>query len=129
MRVTDISDKIKQLPDVPRDVFIFMFVALILLSGYLSYSIAFGNAMTPPHIVITQGHIEAASASSTSDIGASGAVGETGKYVGSRSGHSYYLPTCSGVKRIKEANKVWFQSASEAASRGYKPATNCKEMQ
>ena len=69
----------------------------------------------------------------SSTVSASAAAGESGKekglYVGSRSGHSYYLPTCAGVKRIKDANKVWFASVEEAAAKGYHPAAACKEMQ
>ena len=47
------------------------------------------------------------------------------KYVASKSGTRYYLPTCSGVKRIKEENKVWFNTIDEAKSAGYAPAANC----
>jgi hypothetical protein len=48
-----------------------------------------------------------------------------GKYVASKSGTKYYLPTCSGAKRIKEANKVWFASVEEAQAAGLTPASNC----
>ena len=46
-------------------------------------------------------------------------------YVGSKSGSVYYLPSCKGATSIKEENKVWFVSASEAEAAGYKPAANC----
>ncbi len=48
-----------------------------------------------------------------------------GAYVASKSGTKYYLPSCSGVSRIKEENKVWFATAAEAAAAGYSPASNC----
>ena len=48
-----------------------------------------------------------------------------GKVVASKSGTRYYLPTCSGVSRIKEANKVWFTSPAEAERAGYTRAANC----
>ena len=51
-----------------------------------------------------------------------------GKYVASKSGSKYYLPDCSGVKRIKEENKVWFGSVEEAKAEGYEPAKNCKGL-
>lgn len=47
------------------------------------------------------------------------------KFVASKNGTRYYLPTCSGVKRIKEENKIWFATADEARARGLTPATNC----
>ena len=132
MRVTDMSDKIKTLPDLPRDIFLFIFVGLISLSCFLVYHIALGDSgQSVPHIKITQGTAAVANASSTMDaqLVAGDKTGKQGIYVGSRSGHSYYLPTCGGVKRIKEANKVWFASVEEAVAKGYHPAAACKEMQ
>lgn len=46
-------------------------------------------------------------------------------YVGSKSGDKYHLVSCPGAKKIKEANKVFFKTVSEAESAGYKPAANC----
>lgn len=48
-----------------------------------------------------------------------------GAYVASKNGTRYYLPWCSGVKRIKEENKVWFNTREEAVARGLLPAANC----
>jgi len=50
---------------------------------------------------------------------------KTQAYMASKSGTRYYLPSCSGASRIKEENKVWFSSASEAEAAGYTPAANC----
>ncbi|MDB5265155.1 MAG: protein of unknown function with transrane region [Parcubacteria group bacterium] len=49
----------------------------------------------------------------------------TGAYVASKSGEKYYLTTCSGVSRIKEENKVYFNTKAEAEAKGYEPAANC----
>ena len=46
-------------------------------------------------------------------------------YVASKSGSKYYLPSCSGVGRIREENKVWFVTVEDAVSAGYTPASNC----
>ena len=58
------------------------------------------------------------------------AVGESspigGKYVVSKNGTKYHLPWCSGALRIKEENKVWFDSKEAAETAGYEPAANCK---
>lgn len=48
-----------------------------------------------------------------------------GAYVASKSGTKYYLATCSGASRIKDANRVYFASAAQAAAAGYGPAANC----
>lgn len=49
----------------------------------------------------------------------------SGTYVASKSGSYYYLPSCSGSKRIKNENKVWFDTKAEAETKGLKPAKNC----
>lgn len=49
----------------------------------------------------------------------------TAQYVGSKSGNKYHLLTCSGAKRIKEENKVFFATAAEAEAAGYTAAANC----
>lgn len=48
-----------------------------------------------------------------------------GKYVASKNGSAYHYPWCSGAKRIKEENKIWFETKEEAEAKGYKPAANC----
>ena len=48
-----------------------------------------------------------------------------GRYVASKSGTAYHFPWCQGALKIKEENKIWFQTKEEAESRGYKPAGNC----
>ena len=53
------------------------------------------------------------------------ATSAMGRYVGSQSGAAYHLLWCPGAQRIKEANKIWFQTKEEAEKKGYKPAGNC----
>ncbi len=50
---------------------------------------------------------------------------QKGKYIASKSGKTYYFPWCSGAQKIKEENKIWFQTKEEALSRGLKAAGNC----
>lgn len=49
-----------------------------------------------------------------------------GVYVASKSGTKYHLPWCPGAKQIKEENKVWFATKTDAEKAGYTPASNCK---
>lgn len=55
----------------------------------------------------------------------SGAL-ETVNFVASRNGKNYYYPWCSGVARLKEANKIWFSSAQAAQAAGYTLAKSCQ---
>ena len=50
---------------------------------------------------------------------------KSGIFVASKNGTKYYLPTCPGVKRIKEENKIYFNAVAEAEARGLTPAANC----
>ncbi|KKR46535.1 MAG: Endonuclease I [Parcubacteria group bacterium GW2011_GWA1_40_21] len=49
-------------------------------------------------------------------------------FVAAKSGTKYYFPWCGGVSRIKEENKIWFASETEATKAGYQPAANCKGL-
>ncbi len=52
-----------------------------------------------------------------------------GKYVASKSGTKYHFPWCGSASRIKEANRVWFDSKEDAQRAGYSPASNCKGLE
>jgi len=52
-----------------------------------------------------------------------------GTLVASKSGTKYHLLTCPGAKQIKEENKIYFASVTEAEAAGYKPAANCSQLQ
>jgi hypothetical protein len=52
-----------------------------------------------------------------------------GAFVASKSGAAYHYPWCSGASRIKEENKVWFDTTDEARAKGYRPAKNCPGLQ
>ncbi len=45
-----------------------------------------------------------------------------GAFVASANGEKYYFPDCTEVRRIKEENKIWFDSAEEARASGYEPS-------
>lgn len=49
-------------------------------------------------------------------------------YVASKTGSAYHLPWCSGAQRIKEENKIYFETKEEAEAAGYTPAANCKGL-
>lgn len=49
-------------------------------------------------------------------------------YVASKNSDKYHFPWCSGAKRIKESNKMWFSSKEEAEGMGFKPAGNCEGL-
>lgn len=48
--------------------------------------------------------------------------------VASKSGTKYHLLSCPGVGQIKEENKLFFNSVTEAKAAGYSAAANCPEL-
>lgn len=48
------------------------------------------------------------------------------RYVASKNGKIYYSIGCSGAKRIKPENEVWFGTAVDAEKSGFKASTSCK---
>ena len=112
--------------------------ALIFLTGMASFGLGRLSVIWPEKMPVTitnnprvenqNNNTESTTATETVSHRAqtaSAALKAQGKYVGSRSGRAYHYPWCSGARRIKEANKIWFQSKEEAEAKGYKPAGNC----
>jgi micrococcal nuclease len=49
-----------------------------------------------------------------------------GPFVGSKNSNVYHYPSCPSAQRIKEENKIWFNSVEEAKAAGYRPCKVCK---
>jgi hypothetical protein len=144
MSIHTLSEKIKSKAG-ERKVFLVTLLALVLcstVSFWLGYSakreIAHASpvviqcpvaAYMPKNTAIAgQGGSNGVPALSASAITASTTATQkksSGAFVASKNGTKYYPLNCSGVKRIKEENKVFFTTAKEAESAGYGPAANC----
>lgn len=151
MRLTDTINKIKvSAPywlDIRKDLFITGLILLTAVGSFMLGRLSFLAEKGKNELKITR--TESLPAVALSDQGDSGrgisGVGGiragrsisssskevlprsgVGMYVGSRSGTTYYLPWCGGVKRIHEENKIWFKDKADAISKGYKPASTCK---
>lgn len=110
-----------------------LFVAsVIFLTGLGSFGLGRLSAVIPQkpplRIIPAENPDHTTSKSAPAGLAASGVSMATGKYVGSISGSAYHLPWCSGALRIKESNKIWFQTKEEAEQKGYKPAGNCSGL-
>jgi hypothetical protein len=53
------------------------------------------------------------------------AVFESAPYVASKAGTKYHHITCPGAKQIKEENKIYFATVTQAQAAGYSKAANC----
>lgn len=98
----------------------------VALVAFTAFGFGRATAPRPPKTSLTVEELPlAATISDTVDVEKTTATQTVGKYVASKNGTRYYLPTCSGANRIKEENKIWFTSIEEAQSEGYEPAVNC----
>lgn len=48
-----------------------------------------------------------------------------GDIIGNKNSQKYHLADCQGAKKISEHNKIWFDTAEEAAAAGYQPCNIC----
>ena len=48
-----------------------------------------------------------------------------GEYIASQNGARYYNEGCGGLSRIREENRIYFNSEQEAQNNGYSRAVNC----
>ena len=50
-----------------------------------------------------------------------------GSYVASQNGTKYYALSCATANRIKEENRVYFDSTTQAENAGYSKSSTCKD--
>ncbi len=110
-----------------KDIFL---VFCIVLISIISYNLGRINALKKTPVTITEGREQKADVYSATGIKKAGLKPSTApvldkRVVASKNSDKYHFTWCSGAKRIKEENKIWFNSAQEAESRGYTLAGNC----
>lgn len=110
----------------------FYVAALIFLVSMASFGLGRLSVLWPPKEPISMAepqNLSNASLPVRNFANSSAAVVKPkGKYVASKSGASYHYPWCQGALKIKEGNKIWFQTKKEAEQAGYKPAGNCEGL-
>lgn len=134
MRLTELLNKIKGIPDISKDIFIILVIFLVSLGGFALGRLSIVEEKkhddlriigqkTPDGGVLglTEGDFRQGTRA-----GATNPSPVKGVFVGSKSGKVYYPPWCAGVKRIHEENKVWFSSKESAEAKGYRPAASCE---
>lgn len=99
-------------------------VLIIILVGTTSFGLgklsAYEKNKKPIEIIKTEHILLNDNKKNTTSSEKSG-----GEVVASKTGTKYYYPWCSGVSRIKEENKLWFETIDQARSVGLLPASNC----
>ena len=113
-------------------------VILIILVGTASFGLgkisSYEKNKTPISILKTKESmlstvLEGASSANDTISNSIKTAQNNGVVVASKSGTKYYYPWCAGVSKIKEENKVWFNSIEEAKLVGLTPASNCTGLE
>lgn len=126
MSIEEIRIKIKGLRHpVDGDIVVILIIIFVGLGGFGMgrLSVSTGNIDVPVKLINEVSSRESQSASSLNSF-----KNEAGLVVASRNGTKYHYPWCSGAKRMKEENKVWFDSITSARAVGLSPAANCKGL-
>lgn len=125
--------KIRQSFDVKEDTFIVLVIILIGLAGFGLGRLSALEKGREPVTIKPADFITLATTTMPIQpvlpIGAISTGGNTkGMLVASKNGTKYYFPWCAGVSKIKEENKVWFDSYASAQAAGLTAATNCPNL-
>ena len=106
-------------------------VAVIILVGLASFGLGRLSFIDEQKIPVSIEYSKTAPANvlnSTRDFENQTKIATGGLLVASKNGSKYHFPWCSGAQRMKEENKIWFESKKEAQGAGYEPAKNCKGL-
>jgi hypothetical protein len=113
-----------------RNIYVILIIVLVSLASFGLGRLSKIEEGRPPVNIINRNTIPAianTAISPTPNIGEE--VREINEqYVASKNGSKYHLPWCSGAQRIKEENKIWFETKEEAERASYSPAANCKGL-
>ena len=124
MSIKEVATKIKDsIPLSDGDLIVALIIIFVGLSGFgLGRLSVDTNQNNEIRLINKSGELSASVALSQ------GLDEKLGLIVVSKSGAKYHYPWCSGASRMKEENKIWFNSTEEARRAGYTPAANCKGL-
>ena len=140
MSIKEFIEKSKRFPYENRDAFIVVIIVLVAFGSFGLGRLSKIEELKPPVMIENMnasvlntvlnksGESALLSDKKTSSPSVSTAKQAVGFYIGSKNGSKYHFPWCSGAKRIKEGNKIIFNTKEEAREAGYTPAGNCKGL-
>jgi hypothetical protein len=134
MNIHEIREKIKQ-PRVYEPIaFIFIFTLISLASFGLGRLSMNGTPMgdggvtilMPDGSLVQKEKLLSNISSDSTQKTTAQSVATDGSVFASKNGSTYYFVSCGSSSRIKEENKVWFQSDTAAQNAGYHLAKACE---
>lgn len=113
-----------------RDALLVFIVVLLAVISFLLGRLSVESQEAAPVVLYVPEQLSRSATESraTDDYISSGDGEANGRYVASKNGQVYHLPWCAGAQRIKEENKVWYDTKEAAEVAGLRPAVNCKGL-
>ena len=110
-----------------KDVFLLFCIVLISI---ISYNLGKIGALKKTPLTIIEGPQQKADVYSATGVKNTAAKPPAApildkRVVVSKNSDKYHFAWCSGAKRIKEENKIWFVDEAAAQAAGYTKAGNC----
>lgn len=135
MSIHNLSSKIKGIRPIDKITFMYLFVVVLVgfcafglgrLSVSVDKSISTEVLLTDSVEHNTSNFISSNTNAHYDSLVQKTSVSSTSKnYIASKNGKLYYTIGCSGSKRIKDSNAVYFASTSDAEKLGYTSSPSC----
>lgn len=129
MSIHTLSNKIKAWVGEHRQMLLFIAIlgGTAITSFYLGFVAHAESAQAAPVVINcpTAAYIEGVSLADGAPAWSDSQT-HSGAFVASKNGKKYYPTGCSGAKKIKEGNTVFFATEAAAAAAGYSLASGCE---
>lgn len=123
MSINDFMNKIKVKLGIDKVDILYLFI--IIGVGICSFFLGkLSNINEVKGVNVNRGIIEQIDISNNKNTENTEIKGKN--FVASKNGKMYYSLGCSGAKRIKPENEIWFSTKEEAEKSGYSLSTTCK---
>jgi len=130
MSIHNFIDKIKSKTGIDKLTFVYLFIIVGVGVGSFGLGrISINNKLRSNQPILLPNYQDNLKNIPTENVSATAenaTILKEKRYVASKNGKMYYSLDCSGAKRIKPENQVWFNSESDAIKSGYTKSVTCK---
>jgi len=122
MSIHDFLNKIKNKINIDKNDILYLIILIVVSIG----SFSLGKLSTYNNPLINEEKIKIISNDEMADSVINNTNNINKNYVASKNGKMYYTIGCSGAKRIKPENQIFFNTKEEAEKSGYQFSVLCK---
>ena len=113
-----------------KDILIILIIIFIGISSFCLGRLSNQNSVNGVKIEYTEQGANVTNTQNNEQISLNPSISDRikssgGSYFASKRGKKYYPANCSAGKSIKQENKIYFQTSSEAEQQGYELSNSC----